>query len=80
MAKSLVHNVLDGVGRMNVIMLLRSKGGERGGRRVNPMMRMKRGVWVVKRERKFLRRTVGWKRVRGLHKDNMLQYLDLVFA
>jgi hypothetical protein len=70
MVRNLVLNVRDEVGRMNVIMLLRSREGGKGGRRVNLMMRMKRGVWVVKRERKFLRRRVGWKRGRRLHKDN----------
>jgi len=70
MAKNLVLNVRDGVGRMNVIMLLLSRGGGRGGRRVNLMMRMKRGVWVVKRERKFLGKRTGGKRERGFHKDN----------
>jgi hypothetical protein len=67
MARNLVLNVQGGVGRMNVIMQLRSRGGAKGGRRVNPMMRMKRGVWVVKRERRFLGRRVGWKI--GAHKD-----------
>jgi len=70
MVKSLVLNVRDEVGRMNVIMLLLSRGGGRGERRVNLMMRMKRGVWVVKKERKFRGRRIGGKRERVFHKDN----------
>jgi hypothetical protein len=70
MVRNLVLNVRDVAGRMNVIMQLRSRGGGKGGRRVNLMMRMMRGVWGVKRERKFLRRRVEGKRRRGLHKDN----------
>jgi len=44
MVRNLVRNVQEEVGRMNVNMRLLSREGERGGRRVNLMMRMMRAV------------------------------------
>ena len=69
MVRNLALNVRDVVGRMSVIMLLRSSGGEREGRRVNLMMRMKRAVWVVRTELRLPGMRVEWVRGRGLHKD-----------